>query len=55
MDLMLGHSYQDQPTNSELGDKLDLLELKLDRIKQEITVVGIAVLGVAAMIYFKWP
>lgn len=52
--LMFGCPSQDQPTTSELSDKIDGMELKLDRIKQDVTIVGIGVIILILIGIFKF-
>lgn len=52
MDLAFGLS-KPQPTLRDLEHKIDLLGLKIDRIRSEITSAGIGALIVMALIYYN--
>ena len=51
MDLMLGYQNH-QPTLADLERKIDVLGLKLDKIKSELTAFGIGVFVVLVLHYF---
>lgn len=52
MDLMFGYPAR-QTTLSDLEHKIDLLGLKIDRLKNEITSAGIGAIVVMALIYYN--
>src|SRR5450830_1933937 len=52
MDAVMG--YQEPTTTlEEISDQLSVIELKIDRIKTEVTTIGVIIIIAVAWLYFR--